>query len=177
MSTRKPRADAERNRARLLEAARELFTEYGAEVQLADVARRAGVGVGTVYRHFPTRDDLVEAAAQHRFAEILKFAIGCGGLAEYLTHVGEVLAGDRGLSAAIEDARRSTGSEPKGQTLKQLSAAVEALIVQDKAAGRLRKDCSVNDVYMIAGALSATIRAGSGDWRRLLDIVLAGLVQ
>ena len=180
---RKPRADAERNRLRILAAARELFTERGDEVQLPEVARAAGVGVGTVYRHFASQRELVEAAAELRFAEIAEFAgTVClaeaepgQGLARYLHHVGEVLATDRGLSAAVEAARGTAGSEPRGDARRRLESAVAALIERDRSAGTLRADCTVGDVYLLVGALSATIRTGSGDWRRLLEIALAGL--
>jgi AcrR family transcriptional regulator len=180
---RKQRADAERNRLRVLETARALFAERGDEVQHAEVARAAGVGVGTVYRHFPTRQSLVEAAAEHRFAQILEFAstecVGGPdpgqGLVRYLRHVGEVLDSDRGLSTSIEAARGSTGSEPRGETRTQLEAVVATLIEQGRAAGALNQDCTVADVYMIGGALSAVIRTGSGDWRRFIDLVLDGL--
>lgn len=179
-SSRKPRADAERNRARILAAARALFTERGADVQSPEVARAAGVGVGTVYRHFPTREDLIEAAAQQRFAEIEEFArTVCphrtNGVAAYLYHVGEVLSADRGLSSAIESARRSSGSEPRGAARTRLEATIDQLIEQGQAEGTLRDDCTVADVYLVAGALSATIRTGNGDWRRLIDITLSGL--
>ncbi|WP_246256849.1 TetR/AcrR family transcriptional regulator [Amycolatopsis anabasis] len=180
---RKPRADAERNRARVLEAARALFTERGDAVQLPEVARAAGVGVGTVYRHFPTRSDLVEAAAEHRFAEILEFARAecltdpdpARALPRYLRHVGEVLDHDRGLSASIEAARGSTGSEPRGETRERLEGVVGEIVDRARAAGALRPDCTVADVYLLTGCLSAAIRTGSGDWRRLLDLALDGL--
>ncbi|MDT5027669.1 MAG: hypothetical protein QOE61_4095 [Micromonosporaceae bacterium] len=180
---RKPRADAERNRARVLEAARTLFAERGDEVQHAEVARGAGVGVGTVYRHFPTRQALVEAAAEHRFAEILEYAhIEClggpdpgQGLARYLRHVGQVLDSDRGLSASIEAARGSAGSEPRGETRARLEAVVAELIKQGQSVGAIRQDCAVADIYMVTGGMSAIIRTGSGDWRRFVDIVLDGL--
>lgn len=150
---------------------------------LPEVARAAGVGIGTVYRHFPTHADLVEAAAEQRFAEIERFArtecaadTGPGSaLARYLTHVGEVLSADRGLSAAVEAARRSAGSEPRGEARARLEAAIGEILERDHAAGALRADCGPADVYMIVGALSATIRTESGDWRRLLEFVLAGL--
>lgn len=180
---RRPRADAARNRARILAAARTLFAECGSEVQLPEVARAAGVGIGTVYRHFPTHIDLIEAAAEHRFAEIEAFArTEClqhsepgQALVRYLHHVGEVLAADRGLSASIEVARQSTGSEPRGETRARLEAVISELIERDRDAGTLRDDCTVADVYMIVGAISATIHNRSGDWRRLLDITLHGL--
>jgi AcrR family transcriptional regulator len=180
---RRQRADAARNRARIVAVARALFAERGIEVQLPEVARAAGVGIGTVYRHFPAHADLVEAAAELRFAEIEDFArTECLECAEpgqavtcYLHHVGEVLAADRGLSASIEVARQSTGSEPRGETRGRLEAVIGELIERDRVAGTLRDDCTVADVYMIVGAISATIRNSAGDWRRLLDITLDGL--
>jgi len=178
----RPRADAARNRARIVAAARVLFAERGDAVQLPEIARAAGVGVGTVYRHFPAQADLVEAAAEHRFAEIEEFArTEClraepgRALVCYLHHVGEVLAADRGLSASIEAARKSTGSEPRGAIRDRLEEVIDQLIEKDRGAGTLRDDCTVADVYMIVGAMSATIRSGAGDWRRLLEITLDGL--
>ena len=176
---RKPRADAERNRAKVLEAARELFADRGDDVQMPEVARAAGVGVGTVYRHFPTRQALVEAAAEHRFAEILDFARAqcagsADGLARYLRHVGEVLDVDQGLSASIEAVRRVGGSERHGQVRERLDAAVAGLVAEGRAAGALRADCTVSDVHMVVGGLSAIIRLG-GDWQRFVEIALNGL--
>ncbi|MGW4089856.1 TetR/AcrR family transcriptional regulator [Nocardia sp. NPDC004750] len=181
-SARKQRADATLNRARIVSVARTLFAEHGSAVPLTEIARAAGVGVGTVYRHFPTHADLIEAAAEQRFAEIEEFArTEClraepgEGLARYLLHVGEVLAADRGLSAAIETARQSAGSEPRGESRGRLEDVIGELVERDRAAGTLRDDCTVADVYMIVGALSATIGSGSGDWRRFVRIVLHGL--
>ncbi|WP_040773381.1 TetR/AcrR family transcriptional regulator [Nocardia pneumoniae] len=182
-SPRKSRADATLNRARIIAAARTLFAERGAAVQLPEIARAAGVGIGTVYRHFPAHAELIEAAAEQRFAEIEDFArTEClrgaepgQGLARYLSHVGEVLTADRGLSAAIAAARESTGSEPRGAARARLEAVIGELIERDREAGTLRGDCTPGDVYLIVGALSATISSGSGDWRRLVEIVLDGL--
>ncbi|MGW5384996.1 TetR/AcrR family transcriptional regulator [Nocardia sp. NPDC003963] len=179
---RAPRADAARNRDRILATARALFAEHGSGVQLPEIARAAGVGVGTVYRHFPTHRDLVEAAATQRFAEIEDFArreclagtAPGSALARYLNRVGEILAADRGLSAAIESSRHSTGSEPRGESRARLESVLGEIIELDRAAGTLRTDCTVADVYMVVGALSATIRTG-GDWRRLLAVILDGL--
>lgn len=181
-SPRPRRADAALNRARILAAARTLFAERGSAVQLPEIARAAEVGIGTVYRHFPTQADLIEAAAAQRFAEIEEFArTEClraepgEGLARYLRHVGEVLTADRGLSAAIEAARQSAGSAPRGESRSRLEEVIGELVERDRAAGMVRDDCTVTDVYMIVGAMSATIGSGSGDWRRLVEIVLDGL--
>ncbi|WP_134734495.1 TetR/AcrR family transcriptional regulator [Amycolatopsis nivea] len=181
MSTeRKPRADAERNRARVLEAARALLAEQD-DVQLPEIARVAGVGVGTVYRNFPDRRALVEALAEQRFAEIAEYARkrcldGKSGVKRYLRHVGEVLSGDRALSSAIEMARGSAGSEPRGDALAELEIVVAQAIVADQAAGVLRADCTVGDVYLLVGCLSSVVRTGSGDWRRFLELALEGLL-
>ncbi|MFE7800906.1 TetR/AcrR family transcriptional regulator [Nocardia sp. NPDC057440] len=177
------RKDAQRNRLRLLETARALFAERGDDVQMPELARAAGVGVGTVYRHFPTRQALVEAAAEHRFGELAEYArTECRrqpelgrGLELYLTRVGEVLAGDRGLSAAIEAARGTSETEPRGTALTELEAAIQVLITDGRAAGTLRADATAADVYLLVGALSATIRTGSGDWLRFIDLAVNGL--
>lgn len=148
---------------------------------MPEVARAAGVGIGTVYRHFPTRQALVEAAAEVRFAEILHFArTDClrdpesgQGVARYLRNVGQILAEDQGLSAAVT---ASVGSSaPRGEMLAQLELAVGTLIDQGRSAGTLRGDLAVADVHMLVGALSAIIRTGSGDWRRFIDLTLDGL--
>ncbi|MCG5218597.1 TetR/AcrR family transcriptional regulator [Streptosporangium sp. KLBMP 9127] len=175
------RTDAERNRARVLEVARDLFAERGDEVQMADVARAAEVGIGTVYRHFPTRRALLEAAAQHRFAEILAFAQeqclaapdSGEGLDLLLGHIGEVLARDRGLSGAIESAMGS--NEPSGESRIALEKLAGTLIERGQAARAIRDDATVNDVYMIVCGLAAVIRTGSGDWRRFIRLALDGL--
>ncbi|MEU9048076.1 MULTISPECIES: helix-turn-helix domain-containing protein [unclassified Kitasatospora] len=178
---RRPRADVARNRARLLAAARALFTERGDQVQLPDVARAAGVGMGTVYRHFPTREALVEAAAEDRFAGILAFARALADedrddpVLAYLHHVGEVLESDRGLSAAVEALRGTPGSAPLGRTRAELEEAVAVLIERARRGGTIRADATVADVHLLVGAISATVRTGSGPWRRLLDLTVQGL--
>ncbi|MFJ3791266.1 TetR/AcrR family transcriptional regulator [Kitasatospora sp. NPDC090091] len=158
-----------------------MFTERGEEVQLPDVARSAGVGMGTVYRHFPTRDALVEAATEDRFAGILAFARTLAGEGDddpvlgYLHHVGEVLESDRGLSAAIEALRGTPGSAPLGRTRAELEEAVSVLIEQARRSGAVRPDVTVADVHLLVGAISATVRTGSGPWRRLVDLTMDGL--
>ncbi|MEV1170388.1 helix-turn-helix domain-containing protein [Nonomuraea sp. NPDC049784] len=178
---RKPRTDAERNRDRVLEAARALFTEHGFDVQMSEVARVAGVGVGTLYRKFPTRDVLIEAVAEQRSAEMAAFARArC--LAEddpsqaldlFLRHVGEVLAGDRGMSEVIEQAMGST--EPRGEARAALHGVIAELIDRARAGGVIRPDATTADVNMIVCGLAAVIRHSAGDWRRYAEIALDGL--
>lgn len=165
----------------MLEAARDLFAARGDDVQMTEVASAAGVGIGTVYRHFPTRQALVEAAAQHRFAEILAYARDkCTtvpdpgeGLELLLARIGQVLAADRGLSGAIESAMGS--SEPSGETRAALREAAGVLVERGRESGAVRADASVDDVYMVVCGLAAVIRTGSGDWRRFVHLALTGL--
>ncbi|MFC5752859.1 TetR/AcrR family transcriptional regulator [Actinomadura rugatobispora] len=180
-AARKPRADSARNRVRVLQVACDLFAERGDEVQMAEVAQAAGVGVGTVYRHFPTRQALVDAVAERRFAEILAFArTRClpdpdarRALACFLSRIGTVHEQGRGLSEAIEKALGST--EPRGEVGAELLALTGALLERGQADGAFRADATVADLYMIAGAVAAISRHTFGDWRRFIDLALDGL--
>ncbi|MFF3289902.1 TetR/AcrR family transcriptional regulator [Streptomyces sp. NPDC003023] len=179
--SRPSRADAERNRLRVLEVAHDLFAERGDEVQMAEVARAAGVGVGTVYRHFPTRRALVEAVAVRRFAEILAFAEeqcltqpdACGAVAALLTHVGEVHEQGRAVSGVIEAA--FGGTAPRGEVGEALLAMGARLVERGREDGTLRADVTVGDLYMSVGAVAVLSRDAIGDWRRFVQIVLDGL--
>ncbi|MER7669850.1 TetR/AcrR family transcriptional regulator [Kitasatospora sp. NPDC096128] len=135
------------------------------------LARKDGVRYGAVDR----REGRLDRVAGVARTECLQHPDAGQGLTRYLHYVGEVLDGDRGLSAAIEAARGSASTAPTGETRGQLESAVGALIEQGRAAGSIRGDSTVADVYMIVGCLSAVIRTDSGDWRRLIDLALDGL--
>lgn len=177
---RKTRTDAERNRDRVLQAARVLFAESGHDVQMSEVARAAGVGIGTLYRKFPTRDALIEAIAEHRAADIVAAARQFAdaedptqGLAGFLCHVGEVLAADRGMSEVIEKVMGS--AEPRGQTREALLAIVAELIDRARVRGTVGQDVTAGDVNMVICGLAAVIRNAAGDWRRYIEVTLDGL--
>ncbi|MFI6770934.1 TetR/AcrR family transcriptional regulator [Streptomyces sp. NPDC050355] len=178
---RRPRADAERNRTRVLDAAREVFRVRGDEAQMPEVARAAGVGVGTVYRHFPSRAALIAAVGEQRQAEIVEFgrtrclpsAAAAEGLAAYVEHIGEVLDAERGLSASIEAAFGST--EPTGEGRTQAETVAGQLLARAKEEGAVRADAEVGDVVMIVCGLAAVIRHDAGDWRRYVRNACAGL--
>ncbi|WP_327087330.1 TetR/AcrR family transcriptional regulator [Nonomuraea sp. NBC_01738] len=177
---RKTRTDAERNRDRVLEAARALFAEFGHEVQMAEVARAAGVGIGTLYRKFPTREELVAAIAEQRSADLvaaarphLAAADPAQGLAGFLRHVGETLAGDRGMSEVIEKSMGST--EPQGETREALLAVVAELTGRARDGGAVGRDVTTEDVNMVVCGLAAVIRNAAGDWRRYVEVALDGL--
>ncbi|MFM9368505.1 TetR/AcrR family transcriptional regulator [Streptomyces sp. Da 82-17] len=179
--SRPSRADAERNRLRVLEAAEALFAERGDEVQMAEVARAADVGIGTVYRHFPNRQALVEAVTERRFTQILTYAEQhClprtdtrEAVAGFLTHVGEMHEQGRGLSGVIEAAFGSTA--PRGAVGDALMDVGETLVARGRTDGTLRADATVADLYMLVGAVAALSRNGIGDWRRFIDVTLDGL--
>jgi AcrR family transcriptional regulator len=177
---RKTRTDAERNRDRVLEAARALFAESGYDVQMSEIARAADVGIGTLYRKFPTREALIESIAEHRAADLIAAARRltdaddpAQGLAGFLRHVGEVLAGDRGMSEVIEKAMGST--EPRDETREALLAIVAELIDRARARGTVGQDVTTGDVNMVICGLAAVIRNAAGDWRRYIEVALDGL--
>ncbi|MEV0684671.1 helix-turn-helix domain-containing protein [Nocardia sp. NPDC050378] len=178
---RRLRADAGRNRANVLDAAVRLFTERGDAVQMAEVAGTAGVGVGTVYRHFPTRQALIEAVAEQRFVEILEFAraesaqapTGREAVRSLLLRVGRVHEQGRVLSGLIESALGNTA--PRGEVALALRELGTTLVEQGRADGTLRRDVTFDDLYMIVGALATVARADLGDWQRFVEITLAGL--
>ncbi|MFI6154099.1 TetR/AcrR family transcriptional regulator [Kitasatospora sp. NPDC051170] len=178
---RKPRTDAERNRSRVLQSAGELFAAHGDAVQMADIAKAAGVGVGTVYRHFPTRQALVAAVAEERFAGILRHAReeclslpdGRQALAGFLDAIGRAHEEGRGVSGVIEVAFGNT--EPGGEVGAQLLDVGEQLLARGRADGTVREDAGVSDLYMIAGAVAAISRNAVGDWRRFVELALDGL--
>jgi AcrR family transcriptional regulator len=178
------RADARRNRKLILDAARRCFAEQGLEAQIDEIADKAGVGVGTVYRHFPTKRALAEAlAADHfqRLAENARAALeeddSWEGFRAFMHRSAEVQANDRALAevmAAQPDVMReaATGRE-------DLHEAVAELVARAQRAGKLRPDVVPDDVPMLMCGLGRATRVGSKgptmSWQRYLAIVLDGL--
>src|SRR6202035_1042160 len=149
---RKPRADAIRNRERVLEAAKAVFSAGGAEASLEAVARRAGVGIGTLYRHFPTREALFEAVYRREvehlaeLAEELKTEVApAEALRRWLRSNVEFVATKRGMSAALALAAHSS-SELSAYSFDRLTKAVGALLGRAAAAGEIRADISPEDL-------------------------------
>jgi AcrR family transcriptional regulator len=179
------RADARRNRERVLNAAREVFSEQGREAQMDDVARRAMVGVGTVYRHFPTKEALLDALALDAFERILAVAIE--QLArddddpwDAFTHVvrtgAEVLAGDRALSEVMAEIQGPIHVDEALQ--QQMAEAMTTLIERAQAAGALRPDVVLEDVVMVICGIGTATRKPHvcpDAWRRHVAIVLDGM--
>lgn len=186
IAARPMRADARRNREKVLEAARAVFAADGQDAQMPDIAKRAGVGVGTVYRHFPTKEALIEALARDHFERL---ADGAEATAERdgdpwelllaLVHrCGEQCANDRGLAAAVAGNRDIIADVASEQ--HRLRGATTSLLERGKATGQVRQDASVDDVSMLMCSL-ANIADMENDgregfsWRRFADIAFEGL--
>jgi len=181
------RADALRNRQRILDAAREAFTELGEQAQMDDIARRAGVGVGTLYRHFTTKDVLVGELISVKLSDFaervrLKFeeesdpwAAFEGGFREQVDVMARDAAHQNMTFAATPDAM-----EIAAPAVAELREAWGAVIARAKEAGVLRKDFAVDDVRTmmcgLGGMMAADARSVmSFDWRRQVDLFLDGV--
>lgn len=177
------RADARRNREAVLAAARELFAEQGVEAQMPDVARAAGVGVGTVYRHFPTKDDLVAALVAQRFERLadkvregLEMDDPWEGVAELIRFAARIQADDRALC----DVMGSRGELMYASALAVgLPELTDRLVKRAQRSGKLRRDLTWEDIPMIACGLGPITQVETGPaigrWPRLVEIILDGL--
>ncbi len=174
------RADARRNRERILESARAVFAECGADAQIDDVARRAGVGVGTVYRHFPTKEALLVELLREKFRlfaargrEALEqegepFAV----LEGLLRRNAETTASDAAVQHALAAAGENIWVQAEAER-QELVAATEELLERARQAGTIRKDVHANDVAMLMSGLCSSMGDKPGfDWRRHLDLVI-----
>lgn len=175
------RADAQRNRERVLEAARTVFAEHGLEASTNEIARRAGVGVATLFRRFPTRDDLVAAAFEekmHGYAQAIEEALAdpdpWHGFCGYIEQICRMQADDRGFADVL------TLTFPTAKAFEEerdrSAAALRELLERAKATGRLRADFAHQDVPLIlmanAGVVTATRCAAPEAWRRLVGYLI-----
>jgi AcrR family transcriptional regulator len=179
---RKPRADAERNRERILEVAKEAFTRSGANASLDDIAKQAGVGPGTLYRHFPTREELLRAVYQ---SELEKLATAERKFAQTMTPIEALRAwlllfvDAIAAKELIAPALNTLLGDPKkvfAASYAQIRAAIQALVKRAIESGDIRRDLDPMDLLM-ALVGDAHVAAGP-DWqqsaRRLVDILVTG---
>jgi AcrR family transcriptional regulator len=177
------RADARRNREAVLAAAKTLFADQGLDAQMPDVARKAKVGVGTVYRHFPTKDDLIAALVTERFERFAQKALEglqaedpWEGLAELVRFSAQIQADDRGLCEVMGSRPEMMEEAANAAGLPQLS---DQLVKRAQRSGQLRRDLVWEDIPMIACGLGritqATVGPATGRWPRLVEIILDGL--
>jgi AcrR family transcriptional regulator len=177
------RADARRNRERIVTAARAVFSEQGREAQMDDVARRAGVGVGTVYRHFPTKDALIEGLVTAKFErlelwaqEALEVEDPWAAFEQMMWRSAEQMARDRTLFQVLS-------AEPElveriANARVGLTVAMAEVMRRAQAAGALRADIRVEDIGPVmcgvGGAMQMCMTTG-GDWKRFFGFVIDGL--
>jgi AcrR family transcriptional regulator len=177
------RADARRNRDQLLDAAVRAFASDGADVTLDAIARTAGVGIGTLYRHFPTRDALVEAAYRQELArlcdavpELLRKLPPDQATRAWMDRFIDYMTTKRYMAGALR-AVIASGGNPYAESRDRLIAAITALLDAGVTAGTLRSDVEPNDVLL--GLSGVSLAAGEPAQReqagRLLDLLVDGL--
>jgi len=179
---RKPRADAVRNRERVLDAAKAVFSQ-GGPASLETVAKRAGVGIGTLYRHFPTREALYEAAYRHEVDQLVELArhleverTPVEALRRWLRAGVEFMATKKGMVAALAMAAHGS-PELVAYSLDRLTGALAELVQRAVAAGEIRADIDPEDLLRtLVGIYYAHDRPG---WQakvlRLVDVFIDGL--
>lgn len=178
------RRDAERNRQRILDAARELFAQRGLSVTLNDIAHHAGVGVGTVYRRFPDKAHLIDDLFEQRVEELVALMDQASadpdpwnGLVGFLTRALELQAQDRALKEILNE--MPDGVERVCRIRDRLLPLGSDLVRRAQASGRLRADAAATDIPIIQLMLSALMDAARDVepelWRRFLAIVIRGL--
>ena len=177
------RADARRNREAVIAAAKRLFADEGLEAQMPDVAKVARVGVGTVYRHFPTKEDLIAVLVAQRFERLaekaregLEAEDAWQGICEFIRFSAQIQADDRGLCEVM-------GSRPDLMEAAALEVGLpelcDRLVKRAQRSGDLRQDLAWEDIPMIACGLGritqADVGPAKGRWPRLVEIILDGL--
>lgn len=181
-STRKPRADAERNRERILEAAKDAFTRSGADASLDDIAKQAGVGPGTLYRHFPTREELLKAVYR---AELEKLAAAGQKFAQTKSPIEALRAwlllfvDAIAAKQLIAPALNTLLGDPKKvfeASYAEMQQALRALVRRAVESGEIRSDLDPMDLLRALVGVSNV--ALGPDWqpsaRRLVDILITG---
>ena len=180
------RRDAERNRQRILKAASQAFNEHGLEVSLDEIARYAGVGVGTVYRRFRTKEELVEALFMDRLDSVANLAEEAfrapdpwSGLVCFMERMTGIMAGDLGLRQILMFA--TYGQDLVAVARQRNAPLVQRLVERAQAAGQLRADLRQTDivfiVFMLAEATQLAHAASPDIWRRYLTLILDGMRQ
>jgi len=179
---RKPRTDAVRNRERILEVAKEAFTRFGADASLDDIAKRAGVGAGTLYRHFPKRDALIEAVYQ---SEVEKLAAAARKFAETMTPIEALrswmllfvdhIAAKQIIAPALNSVAGGPTKMYQGSH-DVIRGAIDSLVKRAIKSGDIRRDLEPFD--LLRALIGVSHIASGPEWqesaRRLVDILITG---
>ena len=183
---RRLRVDAERNRVALLTAAREVFAEQGLEAPLEEIALRAGVGIATLYRRFPTRGQLVAAALVDKiaqYAEAAEQALAIpdpwAGFASFVERICELQADDRGLSDLLS---MTLPTDDRIEQLRKIAnQRVARLVARAKATGQLRQEFVAEDLLVLLVANASVVHVTRQDapeaWRRFVGLMLDAFGQ
>lgn len=182
-TSRPLRSDARRNRATLVASARELFAREGVDVSVEEITHHAGLGMGTLYRHFPTKDELIDAVLEDAFAEILRLAEEAvaaedawAGFTGFLEGSLELHAQNRGVKDMLAARRGSGHSEAMRRRMRPL---FRQMIERAQEQGALRSDFAVEDMPLIFWSamrvIEATAKVSPETWRRYLGFLLDGL--
>jgi len=179
---RRPRSDAQRNRERILGVAKGAFTRHGADASLDDIAKQAGVGAGTLYRHFPTRDALIEAVYR---SEVEKLAAAAHGFAVAMSPVEalrawlllfvDYIAAKHIIAPALNSVAGGPSRLYEGSR-SLVQGAIDDLVKSAKKSGDVRKDVNASD--LLRAVIGVSYVGSGGDWqqsaRRLVDILMVG---
>jgi AcrR family transcriptional regulator len=182
-ASRPLRKDAARNRALLVQAAREVFAERGLEASLDDVAHHAGLGVGTAYRHFANKYELAQAILAEAIDQVIAIAEQAAdapdpwdGLVAFVEGVAELQSSDRGLREVLMGVHDPERME---QVNERFSAPLRRIVERAKDAGRVRPDVEATDlgivVLMLCTVADITADAVPDLWRRYMSMLLDGL--
>jgi AcrR family transcriptional regulator len=175
-----PRADAARNRSAVLQAADAVFVEHGVNASTEEVARRAGLGIGTVFRHFPTKEALLKAVYEQRLEHLAARAqiVGSGDASptwfrDFFTEVASTSVEKLILADALGDLHLDADPEASAR----LRSALGALLQRAQATGTVRQDVSFDDLIalMIAAGRAAQATPDEQIRRHLVDVILDGL--
>jgi len=182
--TKAMRSDARRNYERLLDEAKRAFAERGVDASLEEIARRAGVGIGTLYRHFPTREALLETLLRNRFdaqteaaEKLLAHADPFEALKIWSLGLATTTTSYRGLVESMAEAMSDPASDLY-RSCHAMQAAAKRLVERARQAGELRQDVTVLEVLLLTNSAAwSSERAphGKPSLKRLVDLVFAGL--
>lgn len=183
IATRKPRADAERNRQKLLHAARAAFTMQGALASMDEIAKSAGVGIGTLYRHFPTREGLILEVYRGEIARLCEAAEDLakskpplealkGWLLLFVDHLAD--------NIALGDAVKASAGDSKADVTAQLNIALDLLFDRPVAAGTIA-DPGIASLDLLRALYGVATASPDSDWpkaaRRMVDILIVGMAR
>ena len=173
------RRDAARNRVRILQVAAQIFADRGCSADVREIARSAGVGMGTLYRHFPTKEVLLDAALHHdliEWAEAARATVTADPWDDLRRFLEDALARHAVHRALLDSFGTSLGDTPNVQECRRrIRPVIAGLVTRAQQAGALRPDVTAVDIHLLLIALGRIVHLGPSAWRRQLHIALDGL--